>query len=167
MMRTPVRIIAEAGVNHNGSIDLAIELVNIAYEAGVDAVKFQTFQAKTLAAKHAPKAHYQLKMDEMKVSQREMLTDLELSHEDFIHIKKHCENLGIQFLSSAFDSESLNFLCSGLALKEIKFGSGEITNAPLLHEAANLVAKSFFLRACQTFLILRRLWGLSHMACKY
>ena len=136
MSAARIKIIAEAGVNHNGSLKLALQLVRIAAKAGVDAVKFQTFKAGNLATPNAPKADYQNQSESISESQYDMLRRLELSREDHIKIIESCQDLNIQFMSSAFDMESLSFLCKDLSLNQIKFGSGEITNAPLLYEAA-------------------------------
>lgn len=133
-------IIAEAGVNHNGKEELAIELVNEAYKSGADIVKFQTFKAKNIVTKKAIKADYQLENTEAYETQFSMLEKLELSYNSFIKIKLHCESLGIEFLSTAFDEESLKFLTNELGLKRLKIPSGEINNAPLIlaHAALGL-----------------------------
>lgn len=127
-----VSIIAEAGVNHNGSEKLAFDLVDAAYEAGVNIVKFQTFKAKNLAASSANQSAYQQKNTGVKESQLSMLSRLELSYDSHIKLKSHCKDLGIDFLSTAFDFESLDFLVNFLDLKILKIPSGEITNAPLV-----------------------------------
>lgn len=129
-------IIAEAGVNHNGDQELAFELVKAAYEAGADIVKFQTFRAKNLVTKDAAQASYQVKNTGKKTSQLEMLARLELSIEAHHALLKQCNQLGIGFLSTAFDFESLDFLVSEIGLKTLKVPSGDITNAPLLLEHA-------------------------------
>lgn len=136
MTAKKVKIIAEAGVNHNGSLQSALQLVEIAAEAGVDAVKFQTFNASSLVTYNAPKADYQKETTGDGSTQLEMLSNLQLSRADHQKIIARCEKLGIQFLSSAFDISSFHLLYNDLLLREIKFGSGEITNAPLLFEAA-------------------------------
>lgn len=125
-----VCIIAEAGVNHNGDVDTARRLVDAACAAGADCVKFQTFRAKNLAARGAGRAVYQ----EVAVgegSQQDMLRRLELSFEEFIGLKAYCIQAGIQFLSTPFDFESLDFLIS-LDMPFWKIPSGEITNLPYL-----------------------------------
>ncbi len=129
-------IIAEAGVNHNGSVDMALDLVDAAAHAGVDAVKFQTFKAKKLVQKDAPKAAYQKKTTGADESQFEMLRRLELSEKDHQKIQAACIDQGIDFLSTPFDEASLFFLAHNLGLKKIKLGSGEVTNAPLLLKVA-------------------------------
>lgn len=125
-------IIAEAGVNHNGSLNLAIELVDAAADAGADIVKFQTFRAEKLAAAAAPKAQYQTATTGAGESQFEMLRRLELSREAHLEIVAHCKTRGVTFLSSPFDVDSLLFLSNDVGLEQIKLGSGELTNAPLL-----------------------------------
>lgn len=128
-------IIAEAGVNHNGSLDKALELVHAASMAKADIVKFQTFNAALLATKSAPTADYQKKnlqkSSESTESQYEMLKKLQLSHADHHVLMAECKKLNIGFLSTAFDFESLEFLKS-LSLGLWKIPSGEITNLPYL-----------------------------------
>lgn len=126
-----VYIIAEAGVNHNGDFEKAMALVEVAACAGADAVKFQTFNARLLAAKSAPKAAYQKISTGEVDSQLEMLMKLELPHEWHYKLQARCEELGLSFLSTAFDRESLDFL-NTLDLPFYKVPSGEITNGPLL-----------------------------------
>lgn len=123
-------IIAEAGVNHNGSVELAKELVNAAKEAGADAVKFQTFKTKNLVTKDARKAEYQIK-NSGEESQYEMIKKLELSPDEFWEIAKYAEDKGIIFLSSPFDAESVDLL-DKIDIPAFKIASGEITNFPLL-----------------------------------
>lgn len=125
-------IIAEAGVNHNGSEKLAFELVDAAFNAGADIIKFQTFKAKALVTKDAKQAEYQAKNTGKKESQLTMLSKLELSYECHHRLVSYCNDLGIEFLSSAFDTESLLFLTDELGLKKLKVASGELTNAPFL-----------------------------------
>ncbi|OAN13549.1 N-acetylneuraminate synthase [Photobacterium jeanii] len=125
-------IIAEAGVNHNGDIELAHQLVSAAHQAGADIVKFQTFKAKNLVTADAKQADYQVTNTQQQESQLAMLSRLELSFEAHFALKQQCEALGIEFLSTAFDSESLSFLVNDLKLKRLKIPSGEITNAPLV-----------------------------------
>ena len=128
-------IIAEAGVNHNGSLKMALDLIDAAASAGADAVKFQTFLAKNLARRSAPKAEYQ-KQTMKEESQFEMLSRLELAKCHHQTLLEHCASRKIDFLSTPFDEESLSFLTDELSLRMIKLGSGEITNAPLLLQAA-------------------------------
>lgn len=129
-------IIAEAGVNHNGNERLAFELVEAAHKAGADIVKFQTFKAKNLVTRSAKQADYQVANTQKQESQFAMLSRLELPYEVHYQLVAHCNKLGIEFLSTAFDSESLDFLVNDLGLKRLKIPSGEITNAPLVLEHA-------------------------------
>lgn len=129
-------IIAEAGVNHNGDEKLAFQLVDKAYEAGADIVKFQTFKAKNLVTTQAVQAEYQVTNTGKQESQLAMLSRLELSYEAHHELVAYCAKLGIEFLSTAFDSESLEFLVNDLKLTRLKIPSGEITNAPLVLEHA-------------------------------
>lgn len=130
-------IIAEAGVNHNGSLDIAIQLVDAAVEAGADAVKFQTFKTENLVTKSARQAKYQEINIGKASSQFEMLKNLELSFDDFKKLKEYCIKKGIMFLSTPFDLESVDFLIKELHLSLIKIPSGEITNAPYLYKIAS------------------------------
>ena len=130
-------IIAEAGVNHNGSIEQALRLIDVAAQAGADAVKFQTFRADKLATARAAKAAYQVANTQEEGSQQEMLRKLELSMEDHATLVRHCQQRSISFMSTAFDAESLAFL-STLGMPAIKIPSGDITCAPLLLQAAQL-----------------------------
>ena len=126
-------IIAEAGVNHNGSIELAKKLIDAAVKTGADAVKFQTFKTESIISKFAPKADYQKKNTEHNESQMDMLKKLELSYKDFKYLKKYCDNKGIMFLSTPFDLDSALFL-KNIGLEIFKISSGEITNYLLLRE---------------------------------
>lgn len=129
-------IIAEAGVNHNGNEALAFQLVDAAHQAGADIVKFQTFKAKNLVTEQAKQADYQVANTQKQESQLAMLSRLELSYEAHHQLVKHCQSIGIEFLSTAFDSESLDFLVNDLGLTRLKLPSGELTNAPLVLEHA-------------------------------
>lgn len=129
-------IIAEAGVNHNGDEKLAFKLVDAAHKAGADIVKFQTFKAKNLVTAEAVQADYQVANTKKQESQLEMLSRLELSWEAHHKLVSYCNKLGIEFLSTAFDSESLDFLVNELGVKRLKLPSGELTNAPLVLEHA-------------------------------
>lgn len=133
-----VFVIAEAGVNHNGSIEQAFELVDVAAEAGVDAVKFQTFRADALASVSAPKAAYQTETTDAAETQVDMLRALELSEEQHHAIVSHCDERGIQFLSTPFDIQSARFLVRAFDVSRLKVPSGEITNGPLLLAVARL-----------------------------
>ncbi|NMC63643.1 MAG: N-acetylneuraminate synthase, partial [SAR324 cluster bacterium] len=126
-----VKIIAEAGVNHNGSLACAKELIEAAANAGADIVKFQSFRAKDLALPSAPKAKYQQKFTDKNESQMEMLKKLELDEVSHLELIEHCKKYEIEFLSSPFDIESINLLLD-MGLKTIKVPSGELTNAPYL-----------------------------------
>lgn len=139
-MLNKVFIIAEAGVNHNGSIDLAKKLVDVASEAGADAIKFQTFKAKNLATKNAIKAKYQDINTDNKDSQYDMLKKLELSEEMHDELIEYCKSKNLTFLSSPFDHDSIDLLDS-LGLKIFKIPSGEITNLPYLQHLGKLNKK--------------------------
>lgn len=134
-------IIAEAGVNHNGSFDLAKKLIDVAYEAGVDAVKFQTFKASNLVSKNAKKAQYQKKnMNDGDDSQFNMLKKLELDINTHKELISYCNSKNIMFLSTPFDHDSIELL-NGLGLEIFKIPSGEITNLPYLRHIGNLNKK--------------------------
>lgn len=128
-------IIAEAGVNHNGDLGLALELVRAASEAGVDAVKFQTFKADELVTQDTAKADYQKEHTDAEESQHAMLRRLELSEDDHHKLVEACQEQGITFLSTGFDAQSLRFLES-LQMPVYKIPSGELTNLPLLRQVA-------------------------------
>lgn len=134
-------IIAEAGVNHNGDISMALELVDKAAEAGVDYVKFQTFTANKLASTNTKKASYQTRTTDQVESQYSMLQRLELSPDYHKIVIDHCAEKGVRFLSTPFDLDSLTLLTDTFGLKEIKLGSGELTNAPLLLAAGRTGVK--------------------------
>jgi N-acetylneuraminate synthase len=134
-------IIAEAGVNHNGSLEMALELVEKAADAGADYVKFQTFKASSLASASAKKAAYQVRTTGSSESQMAMLQRLELSTEEHQAIISRCGERGVRFLSTPFDFESLSVLTDIFGLPEIKLGSGELTNAPLLLAAGRTGVK--------------------------
>lgn len=126
-----VFIIAEAGVNHNGQLEMAFKLVDAAKKAGADAVKFQFFKATNLVTKNAGKAEYQKELTDANESQLEMIKKLELTGEQQKQLLKYCETKNIQFLSSAFDVESAMIL-NEMGLEIFKIPSGEITNMPYL-----------------------------------
>lgn len=130
-----VYVIAEAGVNHNGQRDLAFKLVELAAQAGADAVKFQTFDARKLASVSAPKALYQQQTTDAAQSQLAMLKQLELPREWHADLQAHAAACGIEFISTAFDTDSLDFLVS-LGIPFFKVPSGELTNGPLLWQFA-------------------------------
>jgi len=129
-------IIAEAGVNHNGSIDMALQLVDEAARAGADAVKFQTFKSEAVISRYAVKAEYQQQTTGVEDTQLEMVKKLELDAAAHHRIRNRCREQGIQFLSTPFDAESLRLLVGEFDLPIIKIPSGEITNAPFLIEIA-------------------------------
>ena len=129
-------IIAEAGVNHNGRLDLALQLCDAAKAAGVDAIKFQTWKTELIIAKDTGMAAYQKENLGTSESQFDMLKKLELNYDSFVTIKQYCDKIGIQFLSTADETESLDFLCS-LGMPFIKLGSGDITNIPYLRYVAS------------------------------
>lgn len=129
-------IIAEAGVNHNGSLDRACEMVRIASAFGADAIKFQTFKADKLVTRSAPKADYQNKATGDAGTQWDLLKRLELSDAAFRQLTEECKSTGIDFLSTPFDEESLRFLVDSIGVDKVKLGSGELTNGPLLHAVA-------------------------------
>ena len=129
-------IIAEAGVNHNGSIDLAHQLIDMAAEAGADAVKFQTFNALSLVSPEAPKAEYQIRNTDSAESQLQMIRRLELSPDMHRDLVAYCRDRQILFMSSPFDLESAELLAE-LDVPAFKIPSGEITNFPLLQHVAH------------------------------
>lgn len=134
---TKTIIIAEAGVNHNGSIDLAKKLIDAAKEAGADYVKFQTFKADNLVTKNSEKAAYQVRNTNNKENtQFEMLKQLELGDNIYKELNEYSKSIGIKFLSSPFDIESIDFLYK-LGVDFFKIPSGEITNLPFLRKIAS------------------------------
>ncbi len=135
-----VSIIAEAGVNHNGSIVLAKEMVVRAKEAGADYIKFQTFVPGNLVSKYASKAEYQKKNTGEKQTQLQMLEKLALSKEDFVELQAYCRKVGIGFASTPFDAESIDFLKT-MHMDFWKVPSGEITNLPYLEKIGRIQEK--------------------------
>lgn len=131
----PCFIIAEAGVNHNGDVNLAKKLIEVAREAGADAVKFQTFKTEEVVTPGAEKAEYQKETTNSEESQFAMIKKLELSDSDFEEISKYTQRQGILFLSSPFDNGSVDLL-EELGVPAFKVGSGEITDFPLLQYIA-------------------------------
>ncbi len=132
--KNPCFIIAEAGINHNGSLDLAKKLVDAAVEAGVDAVKFQTFKSEYLVAEDVEMADYQEKNTGRKESQLEMLKRLELSKEDFKELKEYCDEKGTVFLSTPHTEDAVDFLEP--LVPAYKVGSGDLTNLSFLEKIA-------------------------------
>lgn len=135
-----VFIIAEAGVNHNGSIELAYKMIDVAIETGVDAIKFQTFKTEKVISKYAEKAEYQKENTGNLETQLDMVKRLELSFKDFEKIKDYCDRRNIIFLSTPFDIESIKFL-DRIGLEIFKIPSGEITNLPYLENVGKLRKK--------------------------
>ena len=135
-----VFIIAEAGVNHNGSIELAKKLISVARSAGADAVKFQTFKAESLVSKYAQKAEYQKQTTDRDESQFEMIKRLELDINAHKELMAYCEEQKIMFLSTPFDHDSIDLL-NELGLEIFKIPSGEITNLPYLRHIGKLAKK--------------------------
>lgn len=129
-------IIAEAGVNHNGDINLAYKLIDAAKEVGVDCIKFQTFKTENLVTKTAKKAEYQVENTKNNDSQFAMLKKLELSYDDFKSLKEYCDKIDIEFMSTPFDNDSVNLL-EKLNMKTYKISSGDITNKPFLEYVAS------------------------------
>lgn len=132
----PCYVIAEAGVNHNGRLSLAKKLVDVAADAGADAVKFQTFEADRVASSIAPKAAYQHETTDPDESQLDMLRKLELSESDHRELIKYCQRRSIQFLSTPYDEQAVDLLVK-LRVPAFKIGSGEIVNHPLLRYIAS------------------------------
>lgn len=133
-------IIAEAGVNHNGDLSLAKKLIDVAAEAGVDYVKFQTFRAENLVSKNAKKAEYQIKNAGENDTQFEMLKKLELTLEDHYKLIEYCKEKKVAFFSTGFDLQSLDLLHQ-IGMRLFKVPSGEITNLPYLKKVAKLAEK--------------------------
>lgn len=131
-----VLVIAEAGVNHNGSLEMAKQLAHEARRAGADIVKYQIFESGMVASRHAEKADYQKTSKNSAESQLEMIKKLELSNSEFIQLKEHCDSIGIEFLATSFDKNSTSFLENVLKPKLFKIPSGEITNYPYLVQIA-------------------------------
>ena len=131
----PCFIVAEAGVNHNGNLELARQLVDVAVQAGADAVKFQTFRAEKVISPQAPKAAYQLQTTDTGESQLDMVKRLELPFDAFGELYAYCQDEAILFMSTPFDEESADFLAD-LGVAVFKIPSGEITNLPFLAHVA-------------------------------
>jgi N,N'-diacetyllegionaminate synthase len=126
-------IIAEAGVNHNGSVEMAHRLIDVAKDAGADVVKFQTFSTELVLRSDTPLVAYQRKTGAQTMF--DLVKGLELGKEDFAALKRHCDDIGIEFLSTAFDLPSLDYLAGELGMRRIKIPSGEAVNVPLLRRA--------------------------------
>lgn len=130
-----VYIIAEAGVNHNGNVNLAFQLIDEAKRSNANCIKFQTFKATNLVTSKAPKADYQLKVTNPKESQFDMLSSLELKKEDYSRLIKHCEKLNIDFMSTPYNKEDVDFLFD-LGVKSFKIASGQLTELNFLKYVA-------------------------------
>ena len=135
-----VYILAEVGVNHNGSLDIAYKLIDLAIKSGANGVKFQTFNSDKLAVPNAKKAEYQKVNTKNDDSQLSMLKKLELSYEDFSKLSAYCNDKNIEFISTPFDLESAEFLNS-INVDTFKIGSGDLTNFPLLKKVASFKKK--------------------------
>jgi len=139
-MMNKVFVIAEGGINHNGSVANARKMIAVASEAGADAVKFQTFKSEEVISKYAPKAEYQKATTDAEESQLDMAKKLELSKAEFEELARYCKEKDIIFLSTPFDFDSIDFL-NELGLDTFKIPSGEITNLPYLRKIGNLARK--------------------------
>jgi N-acetylneuraminate synthase len=155
-MKSGVMIIAEAGVNHNGDLETAKRLIDVAAEAGADAVKFQTFKAALLSTLTAPLASYQEANLSVNLTQYDMLKSLELSNEHHFALRETATSLGIQFLSTPFDEESLDFLVTEVGMSTVKVPSGEITNHPYLIAVARLAERVILSTGASTLLEIRQ-----------
>ena len=145
-------IIAEAGVNHNGSIETALRLCDYAKSSGADAIKFQTWITENIILKGAPQANYQKENTKKKIDQYTLLKELELNFKQFEEINEYCKKIDLQFLSTPDDIDSLIFLVNNIGLEIIKVGSGEITNLPFLKEVG-LISKQIILSTGMSNLI--------------
>jgi len=135
MAENKVYIIAEAGVNHNGNINIALELIDKAHDAGADCVKFQTFKAEQIVTKESPKAKYQLEVTDKSESQYTMLKKLELGLDDYKQLLQRCQEIGIDFLSTPYNKEDADFL-DALNVTGFKIASGQLTELPFLKYVA-------------------------------
>jgi N,N'-diacetyllegionaminate synthase len=162
----PCFIIAEAGVNHNGDLEVGKRLVEAASRAGADAVKFQSFKAERVVSASAPKADYQLRDTDPAESQLGMLRRLELSPNAQRELRAHCEKEGVHFLSTPFDEKSTDLL-DGLGVRAFKIGSGEITNWPFL-ESVGRKGKPVILSTGMSYLseVDEAVRVLRHAGCK-
>jgi N,N'-diacetyllegionaminate synthase len=149
-----VFIIAEAGVNHNRSVDLAKKLIDVASISGADAVKFQTFKAENLVSKDAQKADYQKQTTDASESQFDMIKKLELDIDTHNELIAYCQEKDVMFLSTPFDHDSINLL-SDLGLQIFKIPSGEITNLPYLRHIGSLgkrvILSSGYVKSCRSW----------------
>ena len=136
-----VYIIAEIGVNHNGDLQTAFELIKSAKDLGANCVKFQTYKTGNLVSRTSPKASYQLKLTDNKESQFEMLKKLELSDESFYEIRQYCNELKVDFLSTPYNFEDVDFLDS-IGVDGFKIASGQLTELPFIRYVAKKQKKS-------------------------
>ena len=150
MNSTKTYIIAEVGVNHNGDISIAKDLIKKSKESGADCVKFQTFKAFQIVTKSAPKANYQLKVTDSKESQFEMLKKLELDFEAYLDLIKYCKEIEIDFLSTPYNIEDLNFL-ENLGVNSYKIASGQLTEIPFIKSVAKKGKKILLSTGMGTF----------------
>ena len=155
-----VLIIAEAGVNHNGKLDIAMKLAESAKNCGADIVKFQTFNVNKLVSKHAQMAEYQKQNIHLGDTQADMLNKLALTKDDFIQLSVYCKSIGIGFLSTPFDIDSVKFLNGILDLWKIP--SGEITNYPYLVELAKTGKDVILSTGMSTLDEVREAWDVLH-----
>ena len=135
-MNNKTIIIAEAGVNHNGSLERALEMVDVAAETGADFVKFQSFRADRLVTRNARKADYQIQQTQTSESQYEMLKQLELNHEMHLSLIERCKATGIAFMSTPFDQSGIQYLVESLQVEKLKISSGDLLNPLMLLDAA-------------------------------
>lgn len=156
-----VFVIAEAGVNHNGNLESAVQMVRVAAQAGADAVKFQTFRTEEVVTSQAPRAEYQKASNpqEASLSQYELIKRLELAPEVHHGLVRECERVGIRFLSTPFDLVSLRFLVNDLKLPCLKIGSGDLTFGPLLLEAGRSLKPVILSTGMATLLEIREALG--------
>jgi sialic acid synthase SpsE len=148
-MKTP-EVVAEIGVNHNGNIRNAMELIEVAADSGCDYVKFQNFQTDLVMSEKTPLVEYQ-KVNNLNTikTQNDLVKNLELEYDDMIQVTKYAKKKGIQIFSSPFDVESLDFINNVLEFKIIKIASGEITHFPLLYEIGKSGQRLFLSTVCE------------------
>ena len=130
-----IYIIAEAGVNHNGNLEMALDLIKKSKKAGADCVKFQTFKAENIVTESSPKAAYQLKTTSEQETQFSMLKSLELGYDAYLQIKKECENLAIDFISTPYHYDDVDFL-DEIGVSQFKIASSQLTELPFLEYVA-------------------------------
>ena len=150
-----VFVIGEAGVNHNGSLENAIKLIDVAKKAGCNAVKFQTFDCERVASESASLAKYQVSNLSSEINQREMLRPLQLTYVEFECLKKYCDDIKIEFMSTPSDPVDLDFLIS-IGIKRIKIASADIDNKPLLYKASQTGLQIILSTGMATFFEVQR-----------